>query len=118
MRAVRQPDRCTRTADLLHRNDMLEIAQATAAIFKLHRDAEEPKRAQLRPQVARKEVRGIDFSGAWRDELGGKLAHGLAQQINAFAQSEIEFDQGFELLCAGCRKLSDSSSSVRGARQA
>ena len=53
MRAVGQADRGRSARDLLHRDAMLEIAQARAAILLLDGDAEQAERADLRPQVAR-----------------------------------------------------------------
>src|ERR1700726_489545 len=92
MRSVREPDRGARTADLLHRDDVFEVTQATAAVLRLVGDAEKSEGAQLRPQIARKGIRGVDLRGARGDELGGELAHGLAQQVDALAKLEIKFD--------------------------
>ena len=41
MRAIRQPDRGRRARDLLHRDDVLQVAHAGAAVFLLDRDAED-----------------------------------------------------------------------------
>src|SRR6202051_2819339 len=110
MRAVGEPDGGARAADLLHRNDMLKIAQAATAVLGLDGDAEQSKRTQFRPEVARKDVRGINLRCTRRDELGGELAHGLTQQVHTLPEGEIKFDQALELLSLGCGKLSLSSS--------
>ena len=52
MRAVGEPDRRRRPRHLLHRQAMLEIAEARAAIFLLDRDAVQAERADFRPEVA------------------------------------------------------------------
>ena len=51
VRAVRQPQRGARAADLFHRDDMLKIAQAQPAVFLAHRDAVQAELAHLRPQL-------------------------------------------------------------------
>src|ERR1700683_1417624 len=118
MRAIREAHRGACAADLLHRNDMLKVAQAAAAVLRLDRNPQEPKRAELRPQIARELIRRIDLRRARCDQFCGKIAHRLAQQIHALPQIEVEFDHLAALLSFGWRKLSLSSSSSRGARQA
>jgi hypothetical protein len=49
MGAVTETDRGRGALDLLHRDDMLQISEAKAAILLLDRDAVETERAHLRP---------------------------------------------------------------------
>src|SRR3546814_6031415 len=52
MRAVAETDRSRGAADLLHRDDVIEIAQAEPAIFFLDGDAVESQRAHFGPERA------------------------------------------------------------------
>ena len=90
MRAVRQADRGGGAGDLLHRDDVLEIAHAGAAVFLLDRDAEHAEIAQLAPQIHRECVVAIDRRGAWRDLVGGEVLHRVAQHVGGFAEVEIQ----------------------------
>ncbi len=54
MRAVRQADRARGPAQLFHRHDVREIAEAGTAELRFHRDAEQAELAEPRPEVARK----------------------------------------------------------------
>src|SRR3954447_16783112 len=64
MRTVREADRRRRPGYFLNRHAMLEIAKPAAAIFLLDRDAMQPERAELRPEVARKLIGLVDIRGA------------------------------------------------------
>ena len=104
MRAVRETDRCRRARDLLHRDDVREIADCGAAVLVRNRDAEKSHVAHLPPQVRRKLVVAIDGGGARRDFLRGKLANRVAKHVDRFAMREIEcrIAHGFPLsmVCA------------------
>jgi hypothetical protein len=69
MRAVRQPDSGRSAADLFHRYDVREIAEAGAALLFLDGDAEQAEIAELRPQFAREAVVAVDVRGQRRDAL-------------------------------------------------
>ena len=69
---------------------MGEIAHPRAAILLLDGDAEEPERAELRPQLARKLVGAVDLVGDRGDLVSGKVAHRLAQHFDVAAETEIE----------------------------
>ena len=90
MRAVGQADRGGRARHLLHGEAVLEIAEAGAAIFFLHRDAVQAERADLRPEIARKLVAAVDLGGARRDLVGGEVENGLADRVRSLAEVEIE----------------------------
>ena len=90
MRAVGQADGGRAARNLLHRDAMGEIAEPGAAQFLLDGDAEQPERAELRPQFARKFVRAVDLLGKRRDLVGGEIPHRLAQHFDIAAEAEIE----------------------------
>ena len=90
MRAVGQADRGRGARHFLHREDMLEIAEAGAAIFLLDRDAVQAERADLRPEVARELVGAVDLGGARRDLVGGEVGDRLADGVGGLAEVEIE----------------------------
>ena len=56
MRPVAQADRGGRAGDLLHRDNVLGVAQTGAAVLLLDRDAVQAERAEARPQIARELV--------------------------------------------------------------
>ena len=120
VRAVRQPDRRRRAADLLHRDDVREVAEPGAAVLLLDGDAEEAERAHLRPEVHRERVRPVDLRGARRDLGRGEVAHRAAEHGDRLAVVEGELrevdhrDGGSEMsgavhsgLLAGCRTTVD-----------
>src|SRR5204862_3856686 len=88
-----QAHRGRRAGDFLHRDDVGEVAQSGAAQLLFDRDPEKTELAQLRPQVARKFVRAIDLRGARRDLGRGEVVDRLPQNVDGFAQSEIECRQ-------------------------
>ena len=90
MRAVGQADRGRGARHLLHRDAVLEIAQARAAIFLLDRDAVQAERADLGPEIARKLIAAVDFGGARRDLVLRKRMHRLADRVRGLAEIEIE----------------------------
>ena len=79
--AVGQADRRRGAADLLHRDDVGEIAHAGAAVFLFDGDAEQAEVAELAPQVHGKLVAAVDLRRARRDLGGGELLHGVAQHV-------------------------------------
>src|SRR5262249_44921172 len=94
MRAVGQPDRGGSARNFLHRDAMLEIAEARAAILLLDGDAVQAERADLRPEVARKFVALVDLGSTWCDLVARKIECGLAQRIRGLAKIEIEHPVG------------------------
>src|SRR5438477_12263090 len=90
MSAVGEPEGGAATGDFLHRNAMLEVAQAGAAIFFFNRDAVKPQFAKLRPEMAGKLVGPIDFGGNRGDFSAGKRSDAIADLLRGFAQAQIE----------------------------
>src|SRR3954471_19256494 len=86
MRAVGQADGGGGARNFLHGAAMLEIAKARAAIFLFDGNAVQTELAELRPQVARKLVRLVDFGGARRDLMRREVAHGFADRIRRLAE--------------------------------
>ena len=85
-----RPDRRRRARDLLHRDDVGEVAEVAAAVLLLHRHAVQAERAELFPQVGGEEVVAVDVGGARRDLVGGELLHGVAQHVDRLAEAEGE----------------------------
>ena len=103
MRAVGEADRGRGAADLLHRDDMREIAHAGAAEFLFDGDAEQAERAHFRPEIAREFVLVVDLGGARRDLALGEAAHRVAQHVDLVAEIEIETGNGaHSAASAGC----------------
>src|SRR5215469_10203399 len=90
MRAIGQADGRGSPRNLLQRDAMLEIAEPCPAIFLLDRDAMQPERADLRPEVARKLIALVDLGGARRDLIAGEIVNGFANCVRGFAEVEIE----------------------------
>ena len=90
MRAIGQADRGRGPRHLLHRNAVLEIAEAGAAILLLDGDAVQAERADLGPEVARKLIAAVDFGGARRDFVLRERMHRLADRIRGLAEIEVE----------------------------
>ena len=103
MRAVGQADRGRGAADLLHRDDMGEIAHAGPAEFLLDGDAEKAERAHLRPEIARELVAFVDLGGARRDLALREIMHRLAQHGDLVAEIMVETGDGaHSAASAGC----------------
>ncbi len=90
MRAVAQADAGGRAADLLDGDDVREVAEARPAIGLGHRDAVQPEVAELRPQVAREGVVGVDPRRARGDLGGGEGGDAVAQHVDGVAVIEAE----------------------------
>src|SRR5207237_10814140 len=90
VRAVGKPDRRGSARDLLHRDNVGEVAHHGAAVVFLDRDAQEAELAELGPQIARKLVRAVDLGGARRDFLPGEVLHRFAQHGKGLAVIEVE----------------------------
>ena len=88
VRAVGQADRAGGARDFLHRDHVREIAQVRAAVFARHGDAEQAHLAELLPQVGRERVVVVDQVRARRDLRVRERAHGLAQQVDVFAEGK------------------------------
>ena len=94
MGAVTEADRGRRPRNLLLRDDMLEIAEAEAAIVLLDGDPVQAELAHLRPQLRRELVRLVDFGGDRRDLLAGEPLGRLADRVGYLAEFEIEAGLG------------------------
>ena len=68
---------------------MLEITHADTAIFLGDGDAVEAKLTHLGPEIAREKIGLINFLGAWRDLVYGKLFNGITQHVGLLAEIEI-----------------------------
>ena len=90
MRAVGEADRGRGARDFFHRDAMLEIAEAEAAVFLRRGDPVQAERAHLGPEVAWKEVVAVDRRGARRDFSLGEFSRRFADHVGAFAEVEIE----------------------------
>ncbi len=90
MRAVGQPDRGRGPRHFLHRDAVLEIAEAGAAILLLDGDAVQAERADLGPEIARELVAAVDFGGARRDFVLRKRMYRLADRVRGLAKIEVE----------------------------
>ena len=90
MGTVGETDGGRGAAQLLDRNDMLEIAQSRPAILLLDGDAVQAQLAHPGPQLARKAVGLVDLGGD-RRHLGRREALDLlAQRVGSLAKAEIE----------------------------
>src|SRR5438445_11542360 len=69
MRAVGQADRGRGPRHFLHRDAVLEIAEAAAAILLLDGDAVQAERSYFGPEITRELIAAVDFGGARRDLL-------------------------------------------------
>jgi hypothetical protein len=94
MRAIGQADRAARPADFLHRDDMVEIAQAQPAPFLFHGDAVQAQRAHRLPQLAREAVFAVDRGGQRQNLFVGKATRPPRGSSRAFGQAEIEIGGG------------------------
>src|SRR5215203_3372774 len=90
MRAVAQADGRRRTAEFLDRHDMLEIAEARAAILLLDSDAVQAKRAHLGPQLAWEAIGLVELGGDRRHLGRGKALDLITQRVGRLAQAEVE----------------------------
>ena len=90
MRPVAQADRGGRAGDLLHRDHMLGVAEAGAAVVLLHRDAVQAERAQARPQIARELVAAVDLLGARRDLGAREAGDRVPDHLGGVAEIEVE----------------------------
>ena len=90
MGAVGEADGGRGAAHLLDRDDVLEVAQARAAIFLLDGDAVQAELAHLGPQLAREAVGLVDLGGDRRHLVGGETLDLVAQRVGGLAQTEIE----------------------------
>ncbi|MNS88214.1 hypothetical protein D3C72_1221800 [compost metagenome] len=90
VRAVGQPDRRRRAADLLHRDHMGEVAHVRAAVLLGHGDAQHAEVAHLLPGIHRELVRPVDLGRARRQFGLRPAAHGGAQHLDVLAQIESQ----------------------------
>src|SRR5829696_4218 len=72
---------------------MREVAHAGPAVFLLDRDAVQPERAHLGPQLDREAVGPVDLGGERRDLVLGEIAHAVAQHVDLGAEIVVEHRQ-------------------------
>src|SRR6476661_260393 len=99
MGAVAEPDRGRGPRHFLLRDDMLEIAEAEAAIFLLDGDAVEAECAHFGPKLARKPVLRVDLRGERGNAVGGEARGGLADRIRHLAEREVQPEIHARLSC-------------------
>ena len=90
MRAIGQTDRAAGARDLLHGDDVREIAEIAAAPTLRHGHAEQPERAELRPERPRKLVAAVDLVRQRRDLLACEAPHLRAHLDQRIAETEIQ----------------------------
>ena len=90
MRAIGQADRGRGPRHFLHRDAVLEIAEAAAAVFFLDGDAVQAERADLGPEIPGELVAAVDFGGARRDFVLRERIYRLAYSVRSLAEIEVE----------------------------
>src|SRR5208282_3285360 len=90
MRSVGQADGARSARDLLHGDTMGEIAEPRAAPFLFDRDSKKAERPELRPKLARKAVRAVDFGGVRRNLILRKVDDRITQHADIAAEVEIK----------------------------
>ena len=98
MRAVGEADRARSAADLLHGDDVFQVAEPEPAILFRHRHAEQAHVAHFGPKLARKAIAAVDLVGLRRNATQGEFANRLAQFLDARGQAEIELNRGHAVL--------------------
>jgi hypothetical protein len=107
MRAVAQPDRGGRAADLLAGDEMFEIAEPKPAIRLLNGDAVQAQLAHHRPQFAREAILGIDRGSDRFDPVEREAARRLADRVGHLAEREVQFShQSLHRLLRPCSRSS------------
>src|SRR3974390_805369 len=94
MRAIGKADRGRRARYLLHRDAMREIAEPRPAVFLFDRNAVQPERAHLGPEIARKFVVAVDLVGARRNPVLREIGDGVAQHVGLGTEAKIETGPG------------------------
>src|SRR5262249_38602872 len=84
-----EPNRRRAAADLLHGDDVLEIAEPGPAIVLLDGDAVQAERAKLRPEGARELVAAVDIGRQRSDLVAGEGAHAGAQPVGRLTELEV-----------------------------
>ena len=90
VRPVRQADRTRSATDLLHGDDVRQIADARSAVLLFDRDPEESQITHLAPQIRRELIVAVDLCGARRDLDRGELLHRGAQHVDGLAKVEVQ----------------------------
>ncbi|MNF26982.1 hypothetical protein D3C84_76290 [compost metagenome] len=88
--AVGQADRRRGAADLLDGDHVGQVAEAGAAVFLGHGDAEQAHVAELLPHVGGEQVVAVDGGGARRQLGGDEGLDLLAEHVDGFAEGEVE----------------------------
>ena len=94
MRAIGQADRGRCPRHFLHRDAVLEIAEAGAAILLLDGDAVQAERADFGPEIAGELIAAVDFGGARRDFVLRERIYRLAYSVRSLAEIEVEHPMG------------------------
>src|SRR3974390_3912432 len=94
MRAIGKAARSGRTRHLLHRDARRESAAPRPAVFLFDRNAVQPERAHLGPEIARKFVFAVDLVGARRNPVLREIGAGVAQHVGLGTEAEIETGPG------------------------
>src|SRR5262249_29998562 len=105
VRAVGESDLGRGARDLFDRDDVREVAHRRSAVLLFHRDAEQPERAELAPQVGGELVGLIDLCGARRDLLDGERPHSFAQHGDRLAVIELEHVHGVSGVSASIMRV-------------
>ena len=90
MRAVAEPHRRRGTADLLDREDVLQITEPEPAIRLADRDAVQAERAHVGPQVAREPVLRVDLHRQRGDPVRREASRSVTNHLRVLAQREVE----------------------------
>ena len=87
---VGQADRGRSAGDFLQSDDVGKIAHAGPAVFLASGHAEQTHLAKFPPQISREFVGAVNFGRPRRDFDVGKGFDRIAQQIDVFAEGEVE----------------------------
>ena len=85
MGAIGEADRGGSARNLLHGDDMRQIAHARAAEIRIGGDAQQSQLAEFLPQMGGKLVLAVRFLRQRSDALLRKAAHHIAQRLDIVA---------------------------------
>ena len=88
--AVGETDRSRCPRNFFERDDVGKVAQIGAAVFLAGGHAEQAHVSEFFPEVGREFVGAVDFGSTWRDLGVGKRLHRITQQVDVFAEAEVE----------------------------
>jgi hypothetical protein len=99
MGAVGEADRGRGAGDLLHGDDVGEVAHLRAAVLLLGGHAEQAHLAELPPQVGGEQVVAVDLARARQDLVLREIPDGVAQQVDVLAEVEVDSEHSFLRPC-------------------